>query len=168
MELNIEVADVKLTDYIGDDDGDGITLADLIAEKIVHRLASTDEYRAIRGRVGEIRDDEIRKAVGPAIAEALTAPIRRTNTWGETYGTETTLREYVVAVAKELVSKPADNYNRGKGTVIEIEVRKQVEAAFKAEIAAEVKAAREAVTAELGTTVAELVADAVRTGLRAR
>jgi hypothetical protein len=163
MELNITVADVKLSDYIDDDHEQ--TLADVIAEKIVHRMASTDEYRAIRGRVGEIRDEEIRKAVAPAIAEALNAPIHKTNTWGELVGGNTTLREHIVEVATKYMNAPADSYDRKKGTRLEREVCAQVEAVFKAEVAEAVKEAKAAVTGQLATMVADAVRDAM---LRAR
>jgi hypothetical protein len=47
-------------------------------------------------------------------------------------------------------------------------VREAVDAAFRAEIAAEVKAAKDAVATQLGATVAELVSNAVREALAKR
>jgi hypothetical protein len=171
ITLNIDFKDIDLGMEIGrviDEEGDVVgesTLAGAVVQKLAAE-ASRQYKTELAQRVREIRDEEIRLAIAPEIALALGEPFRRTNGYGEPKGEPVTMREYIVDVVQSWMNE-RDKYNHDKGTNIERLVRKLVEEAFKAEIAAAVKSAREAVTKQIGESFGNAVTDAVRTGLRA-
>lgn len=176
MEIKVSVENIDLGDYIDshyDEDGDRIpggTLADAIARQLVDKFSRSDLYHGFRDRVQAVRDEQIRAQLAPAIAEALANPIRRTNSYGEKVGEDTTLREVIVDEARKwLNTKADDRYGRSSSeTNLQKMIRDAVQEAFANEIADAVKAAREAVPAQLGTTVSEMVADTVRQALAKR
>lgn len=174
MDIKVNVEKIDLSEYIGthyDEDGDrvpGGTLGDAVVRQLVEQFAKSDSYRGLAERVQTIRNDEIRAQLAPVIAEALAEPIQTTNAYGERTGAETTLRELIAAEARRYLTERDNSYNAQKGTRLQIAVREAVDAAFRAEIAAEVKQAKEAVVTQLGATVAELVSAAVREALAKR
>lgn len=173
MDIKVNVESIDLAEYIGshyDEDGDRVpagTLADVIVHQLVEKFAKSDSYRGLAERVQTIRNDEIRAQLAPVIAEALAKPIQTTNGYGERTGGETTLRELIAAEARRYLTERSEGYN-AKRTRLQVAVREAVDAGFRAEIAAEVKQAKEAVVTQLGATVAELVATAVREALAKR
>jgi hypothetical protein len=173
MDIKVNVESIDLAEHIGthyDEDGDrvpGGTLADLIVRQLIEQFVKTDTYRGLAGRIREVREDEIRTQLAPVITEALTTPIQSTNAYGERTGSETTLRELIAAEARRYLTERSEGYN-AKGTRLQVAVREAVDAAFRAEIADEVKKAKDAVATQLGATVAELVAGAVREALAKR
>lgn len=179
MNIEIKVDDITLSTVIAevvdyDDDGDLVssgkekTVADLVADRIVDRLVRDDRYPRLKDRVTEIRDEEIRAAIRPAIEQAVTRPIRKTNSWGEPSGQETTLSEVIVDEARKFMKEPADKYRREEGTVLQKLVRDEVHKAFGAEIADAVKQARELVATQLGDKVSDQITAAVKAGLNAK
>jgi len=176
MDIKVSVESIDLGDYIDghrDEDGDyvpGGTLADAIAHKLVEKFSRSDLYDGFRDRVQRIRDEEIRTQLTPVIAEALAKPIKRTNSYGESTGTETTLREVIVDEARKWLSTKADDrYGRSSTeTNLQKMIRDAVEDGFKAEIADAVKAAREAVVNQFGSDVGDRVGAIVREALSKR
>jgi len=166
MEINVQVSDVDLTTVINPDSEDGIrpwTIADAVAYQMVERLRSDQElYPALRTRVSEIRDEEIREQIRPAIAEALTSPLTQTNMFGETTGKATTLREMILGEVQKQMKAPTERH--GGKTVVQQIIADEVAKAFRSVVVAEVIAARAVVSEQIG----KLVADAVKQGLRAR
>lgn len=176
MDIKVSVENIDLGDYIDghrDDEGDyipGGTLADNIAHQLVEKFSRSDLYDGFRDRVQRIRDEEIRAQLAPAIAEALANPIRRTNSYGEQTGPDTTLREVIVDEARKWMdTRQEQRYgDRSTTTNLQAMIRTAVEDAFKVELAEAVKEAREAIVTGLGTTVSEMVADTVRQALAKR
>lgn len=153
---------------IGEDDwtAEGVTLGEIVATKIVERLvADHDRWDTIRRRVTEVRDETIREAVAPKVAEAISAPVRMTNTYGEPTGAETTLTELIVKEARETLTRRSD-YGRGPSN-LEKEIQKAVTAAFHNEVAAEVKKVRDAVASQLAGSVGAEIQKAITAGLKA-
>jgi hypothetical protein len=179
VNITIQVDDITLSTVVADvvdidEDGDLVatgkerTVADLVAAQIVDRLVSDDRYPRLRDRVTEIRGEEIRAAIRPAIVEAVSRPIKKTNGYGEATGQETTLSEVIVDEARKYMKEPADKYRREAGTVLQSLVRAEVDRAFKAEIADAVKQARDLVAGQIGSQVSEQIAGAVKAGLKAK
>lgn len=175
MNITVNVDKIDLNEQIEahydhetDERVPGGIFADLVAHQLVTKFAKSDSYAGLTERVRTIRDEEIRKLLEPALAEAFQAPIHATNSYGEKTGASTTLRELIMIEARKLVSQPADRSWNEKTTVLQKAIREQVDAAFKAEIAEAVKEAKAAVVEQLGTTVAQLVTDAVRDAMKAR
>lgn len=175
MNITVQVDEVSLSTAIADvvaldEDGDPITqgertIADMVAAQITDRLVKSSYYPTMQEQFRTIREDEIRKAVRPQVEAALAGPLRKTNTYGEPTGQETTLRELIVEEARNAVTRPAGNsYDRDKGTFLTQAVAAEVKKALSAEIASAVKAAREQVSAEIG----QHVAAAVQAGLQAK
>lgn len=177
MDITVSVDKIDLADYIGahyDEDGDRVpagTLADVIARQLVERFAKSDLYGDLVQRVRTIRDEEIRAALAPLLAEALAKPIHPTNQWGEKTGAETTLSEVIVAEARKWMNAKADtSYGSRDSSVTNLQkmIRDEVRAGFEGEIKAMVTEARDAVSKQIGETVAVAVQSAVTEGLRAR
>ncbi|OEJ24314.1 hypothetical protein AS594_07225 [Streptomyces agglomeratus] len=166
MEIKIEVPEVTLNTVVGDIvrvDGDGeeyidgqMTVADKVAQLIKAAVVKNPEYTALRERVTEIRNQEIREAVKPLIREALERPIRRTNSFGERVGNETTLAELIMDEAKKTFTEVKDSYRCNKPFITEV-VAAEVQKAFRADIQEQVQKARAAVAAQLGSTMTEEV-----------
>lgn len=177
MDITVNVDKIDLAEHIGshyDEDGDRVpagTLADVVARQLVERFAKSDVYGDLVQRVRAIRDEEIRAALAPLLAEALAKPIHPTNSWGEKTGGETTLSEVIVAEARKWMNtKTSQGYgSRDSGlTNLQVMIRDEVRAGFEGEIKAMVTEARNAVSRQIGVTVAGAVQAAVAEGLRAR
>lgn len=179
MNIEIKVDDITLSTVVADvmsydEDGDLVasgkerTVAELVAAQIVERVVRDDRYPRLKDKVTEIRDEEIRAAIRPAIEQAVNRPIRKTNTWGEATGQETTLSEVIVDEARKYMKEPADKYRREDGTVLQKLVHDEVHKAFATEIADAVKQARELVATELGDKVSDQITAAVKAGLKAK
>ena len=174
MNITVQVDEVTLGTVVAevmayDEEGGSYaagerTIADLVAEQIMTRLLKAPGWPSLASKVQEIRIEEIRAAIRPQIEEAIARPLRKTNSYGEPAGAETTLREIIVDEARKAVNEPADRYSREKGTFLTQAVAAEVKKAFAAEIAAAVRQAREQVSAEIG----QHVAAAVQEGLRKR
>ena len=176
MNITVKVDDVTLdtvvADVFGYDGEDGEpyklgnkTIADLVARQIVERLIKDDRYTTLAHYVTDIRKEVIRDALRPAVEEAIAAPIRRTNTWGDPIDgtTVTTLREVIVKEARDVINaKDPNDYRGEKGTFLERTVRAEVARAMHDEIAAEVAKARKAVADEIGKQVAAAVTNAMK------
>jgi hypothetical protein len=175
MNITVNVSDVALDTIVAEvfgydsETGDEYqignkTIADLVARQIVERLIKDDRYTTLAHYVTDIRKEVIRDAIRPAVEEAIAAPIRRTNTWGDPVGeTVTTLREVIVKEAREVINaKDPNDYRGDKGTFLERTVRAEVAKAMHDEIVAEVAKAREAVAGEIGKQVATAVTNAMK------
>ena len=175
MNITVKIDEVTLgtvVDEIGtsyDFDGDietaghPVTIAHLIAEQAVDRLARDDRWQTLTKRVHDIRTEMIREAVRPAIEEAVHGPIRKTNHYGEPVGTETTtLRDLIADEARKILTQRAGEYSRNGETVISKIVAEEVHKAFTAEIKDAVQQARAQVATEIGQQVASAVAAAMK------
>jgi len=164
ISLDTAVAEVVRYDEDGDEYADGhMTVADKVAELIKADVVKRPEYQALKDRVVEIRNQEIREAVKPLIREALERPIKRTNTWGEPTGKETTLSEIILDEAKKVFTEPRDSYRSKTPWITEV-IRTAVQDAFQKDIQEQVKKAREGIAKQLGTNVYQ---DVVKTALEA-
>jgi hypothetical protein len=174
--LNVDLKDLDLNETIGgyyeEDGGDvrgGSTVAGAVVAKLVEQATKGDYYSSLKIRVEEIRDEAILAALEPIIAEALAKPLVKTNSYGEQVGPETTLRDLIMErVRKTLGISTEETYRNGRyerSTTLEKLVRTQVDAAIKEEVAEAVKAAKDAVPAQLGASIGDTVASAVRDAL---
>lgn len=127
-------------------------LAREVAKSIARELRDD-----MRKDVRDIVVETARAQVADIITETMAAGFRKTNSYGEPTGEPITLREMVVDQVKgELVrlvdgyGRPADRYNGGNLTFIEYHSR---------------KAATEALKGEVGTAVADAVAE-IKTGVK--
>ena len=166
-EITLDTIVGEITEYDGDSDlivKGNRTVADLVAEQIVATLVKDERWKSLRNSVLDIRTEVIREALMPVVEEAMTGAFQRTNSYGEPAGAKVTMRQVIADEVAKMMNNPADSYNREKGTVLQVMVRKEVEAALGAEVRGAVKQAREQVAAEIG----QMVASAVQAGLKAR
>lgn len=169
LELNL---DAYLVAYRGmGRDGEEIVAPQTIEEIIIERAAlgllqqvagDRDSLTPLRERVRRITDDEIRERVAPQIETALAHPFRRSNAYGEPTGAETTLREEVVRVATEYLSKPTGRYDKQQ-TAVESFIAGEVKKAVDAELKDALKAAKAevaaAVTAQASALITKTITD---------
>jgi hypothetical protein len=179
MNITVTVDEITLDTIVAqtfeyDEDGDpiatgGTSVAQLVADRIVKQvIGDTDRYPSLKERVTQIRDEEIRAAIRPAVQEAISRPIKRTNSYGEPTGPETTLSEVITDEARKYLASYPDSYNRDKGTVLQQTIRAAVKKAFDTEIADVVKKVRADVAAQIGATASEQITAAAMKALTAR
>ena len=176
MNINVTVedlGDIDLTTVVGERsryDHDieesvtvEVTLGDEVAKRLTAKLTKDDQWDGLRKRFLAIRDEEIREAVKPLVAEAITAAIEQTNGFGERTGKSTTMRELVMAEAKKVFTERAD-YGRGS-TLAQRIVADAVGAAFNRELAAAIADEKAKVVAAVRAKAADLIAAAVKEGV---
>jgi hypothetical protein len=177
MNIEIKIDQITLDTIVGevvtyDDEGDievrgHATVADKVAAIVAKEAMKSPYWASLTERVTNIRNEMIREAVKPLIREALERPIRRTNSYGERVGAETTLSEIIMDEAKKIFTEVKDSYTSRRPFIAEV-VSAEVKKAFQADIQEQVKKARQAVTQELGATLSEAVIKAALEGLKAR
>lgn len=169
MNITVSVDEITLATVVAeivdwDRDGDPVyegkqaTVGSLVADKITDRLTQDKGWPTLREKVLEIRAEVIREALTPVVEKALTETFQKTNSYGEPIGGQISMRQVIADEAKKLMTQSADTYNRDKGTLLQVMVRKEVETALGAEIRDAVKAARKQVSDEIGAMVAKSVA----------
>jgi hypothetical protein len=167
MEFTVNVDNVDLTDVIGfNPDDTERTLGDKIAEDIVARIAHGPYWETITTRVEKAREEMIRAALAPIVAEAMENPTVRTDFMGEPTGGIRTMREVILEHTRDFLNAPADDRDRRNGTVLENYIRSQLITAVQAEITTAVTEVRDRVLAEIGENIPDLVGTAVRTALK--
>jgi hypothetical protein len=177
MNIEVKIDQVTLDTIIGnvvsyDEDGDmvsegSMTVADKVAAIIAKEAMKSPSWEPLRERVTNIRNEMIREAVKPLIREALERPIRRTNSYGERVGTETTLSELIMDEAKKVFTEVKDSYSSRRPFIAEV-VQAEVKKAFQTDIQEQVAKARAAVTEQLGANLSEAVVKAAVAALRAK
>lgn len=175
MEITVNTDGIDLNTVIERGrDGTPITLADIVAEQLVERAVrdtNDDYYRGLAARVRELREDEIRKAVRPAIDKALAEPLRQTNGYGEPKGPELTLIELIVEVARDVMAEPVkDSYGRRSGdrTLLQETIRTEAEKLLRDELKAELDQEKAKVVAAVQGKAADMIAQAVKEGISRR
>lgn len=146
---------------------------DHLPEVIIHTLATEmvkklaedrDGYQRLRDHIARVRDDVIREMVTPVVAEALTAPIQRTNSYGEPInGPTTTLREQIVAEAMKVITGPSgDSYNSRGETRLQVAIRKEVESTWEREIKGAIDSAKAEVRKAVQEKAAAVLAQTIQ------
>jgi hypothetical protein len=150
MKLTIDLDETGYpTTWSGDPDDDG-QYTGTIQHAIVAEAAR--QYRQhigneivsdIRREIKAAREEAIREAMTPIVAEAMAAPIRKTNHYGEPTGPETTLRELVIEEVKKFLSEPTgDAYARDRKSLAQKLVAEEVNRVVSAELKAAINEAK--------------------------
>lgn len=171
--LNISIEGLSLDTVLGeryDLDADRnvpLTLADAIVEAAARRLAGGADWPDVKSRVRQIRDDEIRKRVAAEIEAAVTNSVQRTNGYGEPIGEPTTLRQEIARIAGEAVklNTRASGLSH-QSTALQEVIRTEVDKALAAELKSVVDGEKAKVVKAVRDKAAELLAQAVKDGLR--
>lgn len=110
MKLNIEV-DLATIGFEQDPEtGDMYPTADLIA-RVAEIIASRVSHYDIRSTVESEVRNVAREGAEAVVAEVLSGPIQRTDSYGNPKGPTTTVREMVMAAADEWMRLPkSDSY----------------------------------------------------------
>jgi hypothetical protein len=142
------------------------TLGDMIAEKIADGILKEmdREWRQdLFTRVREERKNLIHERLEPILDEAMKAPIKRTNEYGEPMiGKELTMRELIVDEAHKIItSKPIRSGYGGSETILQKTIREEIKQAFAAELSAELQAAKKAMVAAVQEKAVEYMTEAV-------
>jgi hypothetical protein len=174
VQITVNVDHVDLTSIIGsrrvgtsyeDEHEEPFTLADAIAEKVAADLRKDNHWPDLKTRVAQIRDEEIREHLRPIVADAVAAPIKRTNVYGEPTGQQVTLIEHIVTEAQAMLNRPVDG-SRSQ-TLVQKLIREQVDRALVAELRAAVTDEKTKVIAAIRNKAAELLTEAIKQGIRA-
>jgi hypothetical protein len=140
------------------------TVGEAVAEQVAAALMKTDEYRLLKHRVLEIRDEEIRAQVKPIVEKAITTSIQPTNGYGRPVGQPVSLEEVIVKEAHAYLTK-RDGYGDRSVSVVQKVVSDAVEKAIKTELARAIVEEKEKVVAAVRAKAADLIATAVKEGV---
>lgn len=168
MHINVNVADVDLSDVVGGygPEGEPTTLGDLVIAEIARQFMKTEDWPELRRRVITIRDEEIRAQITPMIAEAVAKPIQRTGAYGDPIGEPVSMREVVVDEARKILQgTPKGSYDRDAQPLGRKLIREMVEKEMRAELADAIKAERQKVVDAVRAQAAELITEAVTKGV---
>ncbi|WP_441251156.1 hypothetical protein [Kitasatospora sp. McL0602] len=159
MNITIHVDEITLDTLVAktvafDEDGDAYetgekTVGHLVAEQLVERLVKDSSWPSLREQVMQIRAEVIRERVTPLVDAALTRPLRKTNSYGEPVGPETTLSELIVADAQKWLSAPADRHRSDAGTLLDKAIRTEVQRAVAETVTLVVRETAEQAVAEV-------------------
>lgn len=171
--LNIAITDLTLDTIIEGGYEGSQTLGNAIINRAVERMTKAGEYSEVssglRKRVAQIRDEEIRNLVNLELAKAMTEPVIRTNSYGEATGEPTTLRALIIEHAKDFFTKKVSSGNYGRGpetTSAQRVIADMIKETMTKELAAVFSEEKSRVVKAIQANAAEVIADAVRKGLR--
>lgn len=168
MKIDVYVEEVDLTTVVYQDDGVTIRIGDLVADKAVAELVKSTAWNPLRERVLSVRDEQIREAVRPLIAQALAEPFTRTTEYGTPVGKPTTLREIIVEEAKRLLANAHSRSNSNyidRDTVLSKLIRETTDQVVAAELRKVIDDEKAKVVAAVRAKAADLIAEAVRQGI---
>lgn len=163
-------------EQIYDDEGDPAGAVPTTLESVVLGMAAKQladravrdaesGYPGLRDRVKRIRDEAIRAQVEPLITEALSAPMRVTNSFGEPTGSETTLRALIAEQATAAL-KVSDTRNPNRfperDTTLTKFIRDEIDRALKAELKKALDEAKAQVLARVQEAGGEVIADTLK------
>lgn len=161
-ELTVDTVIAKVFEY--DEEGDitgeqGVKLGDAIRDRLFKAVKDGNGWSdVLTQRIKAIRDEEIRVACRDEIQAALTTPIKQTNSFGESTGAPTTLREMILAEAKKALGRSGSRYDSDK-TLIEKVISVEVQKALTAEVKPILDQAKADVNVAASKIVADILAD---------
>lgn len=153
--------------------GEAVTAA-LAAQLSMRVDREADEIRHEARRrmaehVAQVRTEVIREQVAAMVRDQLAKPIRKTNTWGESVGEETTLTDLIAKEVKDYLSEtaPRRGYSdrEREGGLLQL-LRAAVTDAMQKELRGEIEKARAAVREQVAARAAELFGDVVKQASR--
>lgn len=173
LDLDKKLAGETYVDADGDYAGTGpTTLEDVVLGMAATELAdravrarSEGLYDNLKDRVAKIRDEAIREQIEPLITDALSRPIKRTNSFGEPHGEETTLRAIIAQQAEDALKvSNTRNPNRFRDTDTTLTkfIADEVDRALKNELKKALDEAKAQVLARVQEAGGEVIADTLK------
>lgn len=159
--------------YSGGDEPDSgvpITFLEGVTEEVARLVFSTiksgamsDTYREMTRRAIEIRDEEIREAIRPAVIDAIGATMQPTDAYGNPKCEAKTLHEIIVEQAKKAITtKDSDSYSRTKGlNIVEQFIASEVRSALDKELKATMDQAKADVLAAVKEQGAKVLSETI-------
>lgn len=157
LTVNIDVD--HLLGRIVDTDQYGEPIWQGLRSEVVDTLATRiqrDVAEGVRERVNAIIDEEAQRV----IRETIAAGVPKTNTYGEPTGQVVSLREEIVRVATEAMTKKRGGYSDEKTIITEV-IRAEVGAALTRELKDAVTAAKAEVSAAVKSSAAEVITQTI-------
>lgn len=152
------------------DSGGPITFMEGVTEEVARLVFSTiksgamsDTYQRMTRRAVEIRDEEIREAIRPAVIEAIDATMQPTDAYGNPKCEAQTLHEIIVEQAKKAITaKDSDSYSRNKGlNIVEQFIASEVRSALDKELKATMEQAKADVLAAVKEQGAKVLSETI-------
>lgn len=171
MEIKVSVEDIDLASKIGgyDENDDQRTLASLVAYEIVRQMRQDKtSWVGFAKHYEQVRDEMVRETVAAQIGDVLANPIHRTNQYGERTGDPVTMRELILAEARDYFTQKRrndrDSYNAPQFTDAQRAISAAIHGELDKQITAMVAEERDKITATVRGRVAAILAKAVPTG----
>ena len=156
--------------YGGEDGGEPITFMEGVTEEVARLVFSTlksgamsDTYQQLTRRAAEIRDEEIRAMIRPAIIEAIDATMQPTDAYGNPKCEAQTLHEIIVEQAKKAITtKDSDSYSRNKGlNMVQQFIASEIRTALDKELKATMDQAKADVLAAVKEQGAKVLSETI-------
>jgi len=173
ITVNVEAVDINSEfgdRYTYDEDEQRVpmTLGDVIAERTAQVFAKDDSYSGLRGRIRDMRVEEMRARVVAELDAAFTRPVQKTNEWGEPAGGPSTLRSEIVKLAERALAVPRPGYSSSdprSTSAVQQFLTREIEEAIKKELGAAIADEKAKLVAAVRAKAAELLAQAVKEGI---
>lgn len=139
-----------------------VTLGSELLDRLERRLA--DGFAAQANKMLQAAlADRIKDTAEQLVAEAITRPIRQTNSWGEPTGKETTMREAIHAeVQKWLTSSNSNSYDRNNKQNLAGLIEQAVHKVMANEMAEVIKGEKAKLVTAVREQGAQVLADTLR------
>lgn len=167
LDLDRHLAEHRGFDHEGEPVSGPTTVEDvvlgLVVDRLVNRFVSGRGAwdNTVRDRVNEVTHEVIVEKITPMVTDAIAAGVQKTNSYGEPIGEPVTMRDVIVATAKEWLEKPTNDYGRDRKTRLQALLHDEVERAMKAELKATIDAAKAEVEAAVREKGAEVLAETI-------
>lgn len=181
MQITVNVEGVDLDSVIGTETayeegepvgGRVVTLRDAVVEEVARQALareSREGWQSLATAIKDVRADVLRELLLPKLTEALATPITPTDGFGQPKGQPTTLVEVIVGQFREILAERVNDrgstdtmYRDKSHSRLEWMIRSAVQETVKADLAAELAAAREELRATLQQAAAAKLAEAVK------
>ncbi|GAA0632471.1 hypothetical protein GCM10010174_61920 [Kutzneria viridogrisea] len=164
---------VTLADPIGYrqvDTGDGyrdepITLASALLDRLEHRFAA-DFARWGKELLAERLSAHIDSVAADIVATAVDTPVRRTNTWGEPCGPETTVRDLIHSEVRSWLTTTSNGAGRRAETNLDTLLQRHVQRELGGEMLAAIAEGKATVLDSISAHASEVFTSVLRKAVK--
>ena len=152
--------------YNGEDEDAPLSLGEALLDRLERRLVASFQAQANQMLSTALAQQVKAKAV-ELVEEAVNAPIRKTNSWGEATGVETSLRQMLHDEVQSLLTKQSQGYgSRDSKTFIQTLVGSQASVMLEKEFQVALNEGKEQVLAAVKNRAAEVISESLRRAVK--
>ncbi|MGH3990891.1 MAG: hypothetical protein ACRDSN_00330 [Pseudonocardiaceae bacterium] len=142
-----------------------VSVGDLVIDKAADQLVGKVGEDLRKAVLDQFRD-EIVSQVAAVVADVIAKPVQLTNTWGEPTGKTTSVREHIAEEVERQLRPHNSNWAGRDKPLLQKLIEVAVVNALTTELSGAIREARDKVVGKVHDHAAELIAGAVKDGLR--